>query len=111
MDAALEDVTRTSRKHRSWDRSPAPSGMRIGYGRTRTGCVIPVWGAHQGGIVLARCGQGWTGPLGPRSRRIDCMIANVVVLVKISMSAPPSTQVYFAMTGRPRARPPVIRVS
>jgi hypothetical protein len=26
-------------------------------------------------------GQGWTGPLGPRSRRIDCMIANVVVLV------------------------------
>jgi hypothetical protein len=27
------------------------------------------------------------------------MIANVVVLVKISMSAPPSTPVYFAMTG------------
>jgi hypothetical protein len=25
--------------------------------------------------------QGWTGPLGPRSRRMDCMIANVVVLV------------------------------
>ncbi len=33
------------------------------------------------GIALVRCGQGWTGPLGPRSRRIDCMIANVVVLV------------------------------
>jgi hypothetical protein len=30
---------------------------------------------------LVRGGQGWTGPLGPRSRRIDCMIANVVVLV------------------------------
>ena len=27
------------------------------------------------------------------------MIANVVGLVKISMSAPPSTPVYFAMTG------------
>jgi hypothetical protein len=27
------------------------------------------------------------------------MIANVVVLVKISMSAPPSTPVYLAMTG------------
>src|ERR1700733_12769777 len=48
---------------------------------------------------LTGSGQGWTGPLGPRSRRIDCMIANVVVLVKISMSAPPSTPVYFAMTG------------
>ena len=55
--------------------------------------------AHQGRITLVRCGQGWTGPLGPRSRRIDCMIANVVVQVKISMSAPPSTPVYFAMTG------------
>ncbi len=32
-------------------------------------------------IAVVRCGQGWTGPLGPRSRRIDCMIANVVVLV------------------------------
>jgi hypothetical protein len=32
------------------------------------------------------------------------MIANVVVLVKISMSAPPSTPVYFAMTGGPRGR-------
>ena len=53
--------------------------------------MIPVQVAHQGRIALVRCGQGWTGPLGPRSRRIDCMIANVVVLVKISMSAPPST--------------------
>ena len=53
---------------------------------------------HQGRIVLVHCGQGWTGPLGPRSRRIDCMIAKVVVLVKISMSAPPSTPVYFATT-------------
>ena len=24
-------------------------------------------------------GQGWTGPLGPSSRRSDCMIWNVVV--------------------------------
>jgi hypothetical protein len=54
---------------------------------------------HADVIALVRCGQGWTGPLGPRSRRIDCMIANVVVLVKISMSAPPRTPVYFAMTG------------
>jgi len=44
-------------------------------------CVNPVQVAHQGRIALVRCGQGWTGPLGPRSRRIDCMIANVVVLV------------------------------
>src|SRR4051794_29770801 len=29
---------------------------------------------------LGRCGQGWTGPLGPRSRRNDCMTANVVVV-------------------------------
>src|ERR1700727_1240500 len=57
-----------------------------------------------GRIALMRCAQGWTGPLGPRSRRIDCMIANVVVQVKISMSAPPSTRVYFAMTGAAACR-------
>jgi hypothetical protein len=45
------------------------------------GCVMAVQVAHQYRIALVRCGQGWTGPLGPRSRRIDCMIANVVVLV------------------------------
>jgi hypothetical protein len=28
-------------------------------------------------VVLS--GQGWTGPLGPLSRRSDCMMANVVV--------------------------------
>ena len=43
--------------------------------------VIPVQVAHHGGVALVRRRQGWTGPLGPRSRRIDCMIANVVVLV------------------------------
>jgi len=32
------------------------------------------------------------------------MIANVVVLLKISMSAPPSTPVYFVMTGAALAR-------
>lgn len=47
----------------------------------RATSVIPVQAARQGRIALVRCGQGWTGPLGPRSRRIDCMIANVVVLV------------------------------
>src|SRR5260370_21491633 len=46
-----------------------------------------------------RCGQGWTGPLGPRSRRNDYMIANVVVAGKISMSAAASTPVYFGVTG------------
>ena len=46
-----------------------------------------------------RCGQGWTGPLGLRSRRNDYTIANVVVAGKISMSAAASTPVYFAMTG------------
>jgi hypothetical protein len=46
-----------------------------------TGCVIPVQVAHQGQDRLGALRQGWTGPLGPRSRRIDCMIANVVVLV------------------------------
>jgi hypothetical protein len=40
-----------------------------------------------------RCGQGWTGPLGPRSRRNDYMIANVAVAGKISMSAAASTAV------------------
>jgi hypothetical protein len=30
---------------------------------------------------LAVADQGWTGPLGPRSRRSDCMMANVVVVV------------------------------
>ncbi len=29
--------------------------------------------------VPVRGGQGWTGPLGPLSRRSDCMIWNVVV--------------------------------
>jgi hypothetical protein len=55
------------------------------------------------GPALARprlgCGQGWTGPLGPESRRRDCMMANVVVVVKISMSAAASTPVYLAMMG------------
>ena len=37
--------------------------------------------ALAGGIALVPFSQGWTAPLGPRSRRIDCMIANVVVLV------------------------------
>ncbi len=32
--------------------------------------------------------KGWTGPLCPRSRRHDCMIWNVVVVVKTPMSAP-----------------------
>ncbi len=43
--------------------------------------------------------QGWTGPLGPRSRRSDCMMANVVVLVNTSMSAAASTPVYLATMG------------
>jgi hypothetical protein len=42
-------------------------------------------------------GQGWTGPLGPRSGRSDCMIWKVVVRMKTSMSAAASTPVYFAM--------------
>ena len=46
-----------------------------------------------------RHGQGWTGPLGPRSRRSDCMMRNVVVVVNISMSAAASTPVYLAMMG------------
>ena len=50
-------------------------------------------------IRPGRSAQGWTGPLGPRSRRSDCMMANVVVVVKTSMSAAASTPVYLAMTG------------
>src|SRR4029078_7748651 len=46
-----------------------------------------------------RSGQGWTGPLCPRSRRYDCMIWNVVVLVKSSMSAAESTPVHLALIG------------
>ena len=42
-------------------------------------------------------GQAWIGPLGPRSRRNDCRMANLVVLVKTSMSAAASTPVYLAM--------------
>jgi LuxR family transcriptional regulator, maltose regulon positive regulatory protein len=34
-------------------------------------------------IALVRSGQGWTGPLGPESRRSDCMMANVVVVVVV----------------------------
>jgi hypothetical protein len=41
----------------------------------------PVQAMHQRMIALVHRGQGWTGPLGPRSRRSDCMIANVVVRV------------------------------
>src|SRR5258708_26451328 len=61
----------------------------------------PTQVAHRGRRSPApvRCGQGWTGPLGPESRRSDCMIANVVVLVKTSMSAAASTPVYLAMMG------------
>src|SRR6187549_3831986 len=47
-------------------------------------------------------GQGWTaGPLTPSpwSRRSDCMIWNVVVLVNTSMSAAASTPVYLATMG------------
>jgi hypothetical protein len=44
-------------------------------------------------------GQGWTGALGPRSRRIDCRIMNVVVVVNTSTSAAASTPVYLAITG------------
>ena len=35
------------------------------------------------GPAPVRCGQGWPGPLGPRSRRNDCMMANVVVVVVV----------------------------
>src|SRR6185437_1658082 len=42
--------------------------------------------------------QGWTGPGGPLSRRSDCMIWKVVVLVKTGMSAAASTPVYLAIT-------------
>jgi hypothetical protein len=50
-------------------------------------------------IALVRSDQVWTGPLGPESRRSDCMMANVVVMVKTSMSAAASTPVYFATMG------------
>jgi hypothetical protein len=52
-----------------------------------------------GSARLGALRQGWTGPLGPRSRRNDYIMANVVVAGKISMSAAASTPVYFAMTG------------
>jgi hypothetical protein len=49
--------------------------------------------------ALVNSGQGCTGPLDPRSSRNDCRMANVVVLVKTSMSAAASTPVYLAMMG------------
>jgi hypothetical protein len=49
--------------------------------------------------ALGHSGQGWTGALGPWSRRSDCMIWNVVVVVNTSMSAAASTPVYLAITG------------
>ena len=62
---------------------------------------VPVRPAPGGrtGPAPGRCGQGWTGPLGPRSSRSDCVMRNVVVVVKTSMSAAASTPVYLAMTG------------
>jgi len=83
----------------SWCGAPVLTYPSIHVSAPGPGRVIPVQVPHQGRIALVRSGQGWTGPLGPRSRRIDCMIANVVVQVKISMSAPPRTPLYFAMTG------------
>jgi hypothetical protein len=50
-------------------RTPMTAGREPGTGRS--GAVIP-------GTLG---GQGWTGPLGPRSRRSDCMIMNVVLVV------------------------------
>src|ERR1700730_15970519 len=47
----------------------------------------PVWlGGCERRTLAGRgwVGQGWTGPLGPRSRRNDCKMANAVVLVKTS---------------------------
>ena len=53
--------------------SQSPSALPAARDRLRIPGLQPA--------ARVRCGQGWTGPLGPRSRRIDCMIANVVVLV------------------------------
>jgi hypothetical protein len=47
---------------------------------------------QNGKAAVARCCQGWTGPLGPRSRRSDCMMANVVVVMNTSMAAAASTR-------------------
>ncbi len=69
-------------RHRNIISRQAQAGAGAGSYRPRAGSV-----------------QGWTGALGPRSRRSDCMMANEVVRVKISMSAAASTPVYLAMTG------------
>src|SRR6266699_4449012 len=66
----------------------------------RDGLVSQARAGAGAGPAPVRGGQGGTGPLGPESRRSDCMMANVVVVVvKISMSAAASTPVYLAMTG------------
>ncbi len=59
----------------------------------------PVPGASGRAGSAVRGSQGWTGPLGPLSRRSDCMMANVVVSVNASTSAAARTPVYLAMTG------------
>src|SRR6266487_6174343 len=78
------------------------SATRKAAGGTCTGRDELVSQARTGagaGPAPVGCGQGWTGPLGPESRRRDCMMANVVVVVKISISAAASTPVYLAMMG------------
>ena len=79
-------------------RQPKAAGPRTSAGRPTTPRPLPAAGA---GLAPAhgRCDHGWTGPLGPLSRRSDCMMANVVVVVNSSMSAAASTPVYLAMTG------------
>ena len=43
--------------------------------------------------------HGWSGPLGPKSRRVECRIMNVVLWTNALTSAAASTPVYLAMIG------------
>jgi hypothetical protein len=47
----------------------------------------------------ADAGHGWSGPLGPKSSRVECRIMNVVLWTNALTSAAASTPVYSAMIG------------
>ena len=88
----------TATKYRKC-RSSRPCGACVSARGSRTGSACdffmsvtyvlfgpgPNWGRRSPAPV--RCGQGWSGELAPRSRRIDCRIVNAVVVVNTSTSA------------------------
>jgi hypothetical protein len=68
-------------------RLPAPLAARADHDR------------HPLAHVPVTFGHGWSGPLGPKSRRVECRIMNVVLWTNALTSAAASTPVYLAMIG------------